>query len=120
MVQIIVTNEKSIAEAKAKLKNFLQDTIKVFDDEACLHFCRFTSRIKDLGSIDAVVEESMQMILDTGDLSHEFRVNNADLKIVLRIKNDGTLRGTVKNEYVSTETAKSRIFNMLLKNDMLA
>lgn len=102
--------DKNLVESKARLSTFISDLLldSCAGTEPAM-FCWVTRRMGALKSVKAFVDEIVKALEESVDKQHEFRINDADLKLHLRIEPDGFVKGYVTNEYISSESASNKI-----------
>lgn len=102
----------NLEDGKHRLARFIEFVLAEFaeDRETIIWLIR---RLKSLQTPANLAGEIVTNTNSAIDHQHEFRINDADLKLKLRVNTDGFVRGHVTCEYESTKAAKTTIANLL-------
>ena len=100
----------NLIDSRNRILSFVSDLLlKDCAEAEPTMFCWVTRRMEALKNVDLLADEIVKTLEDSIGHQHEFRINDADLKIKLRIEADGFVKGHVTSDFQSSESAKTKI-----------
>lgn len=108
---------RNLAISRGRLRNFVREAILgLSTEEHSFAVWRFTSRLEVLKSVRKVADELVNVLERCGiDNRHEWSLSVGDIKLHLKICQDGFIRGYVSHEFESNRRPFAYLNTLMCK-----
>lgn len=110
-------SEADVKTCKQQLTSLVTALLSLAKDDP-LPYKFVVNRCEAHKGVEGFVDEIFNRLLEARSSSCEYRLNNADLKIHLRIDSHACIRGNVTYEYESSEKAWGSVYDLLVDSGL--